>query len=226
MRILLVAATAQEWASVAYAETVRAGVTGHGSITLAGHAVDVLVTGVGMVATAAWCSRALAAAARYDLAINVGVCGAFDRSLSLGGVVHVVSDRLAEMGAEDGESFIPLDDLGLSETGGAPYTRPELINTAPPASAELKALPAVSGITVNTVHGRERTIAEVLERFAPQVESMEGAAFMYACMVAGLPFAQIRGVSNFVERRNRRAWRLSDAIGNVGAAARRIIEAL
>ena len=39
MRILLVAATAQEWASVAYAETVRAGVTGHGSITLAGHAV-------------------------------------------------------------------------------------------------------------------------------------------------------------------------------------------
>ena len=41
------------------------------------HAIDVLTTGVGMVATAAWCSRVLAKQ-DYDLALNVGVCGSFD----------------------------------------------------------------------------------------------------------------------------------------------------
>ena len=61
-----------------------------------------LVSGVGMVATATWCSHALARE-RYDLALNLGVCGSFDRTLPLGTVVHVVTDRLAELGAEDGE---------------------------------------------------------------------------------------------------------------------------
>ena len=61
-----------------------------------------LTTGVGMVATAAWCSQALAQT-RYDLALNFGMCGSFDRALELGTVVHVRSDRIAELGAEDGE---------------------------------------------------------------------------------------------------------------------------
>ena len=38
---------------------------------------------------------------------------------------------------------------------------------------------------------------------------MEGAAFMYACLIAGVPFAQVRAVSNRVERRNRAAWDLA-----------------
>ena len=52
-----------------------------------------LTTGVGMVATAAWCSRVLARGG-YDVALNLGVCGSFDRALAPGSVVHVVTDRL------------------------------------------------------------------------------------------------------------------------------------
>jgi hypothetical protein len=48
-------------------------------------------------------------------------------------------------------------------------------NSAPPPLAALRALPAVNAITVNTVHGNERSIAAVIERFRPEVESMEGA---------------------------------------------------
>jgi futalosine hydrolase len=50
--------------------------------------VDVLVTGIGMVATAVRCARALALTP-YDLALNVGICGSFDRALMPGSVVHV-----------------------------------------------------------------------------------------------------------------------------------------
>ena len=52
---------------------------------------------------------------------------------------------------------------------------------------------------------------------------MEGAAFMYACLVHGLPFAQVRAVSNVVERRNRDAWKLTEAIANLGATALRML---
>ena len=69
------------------------------------HRIELLTTGVGMVATAAWCSRAFAER-RYDLALNLGVCGSFDRALSPGTVVHVIADRISELGAEDGEHLL------------------------------------------------------------------------------------------------------------------------
>ncbi|HUE88698.1 MAG TPA: futalosine hydrolase [Vicinamibacterales bacterium] len=180
-------------------------------------AIDVLVTGVGMVATAARCAQALARS-RYDVAYNFGICGAFDRSIALGAVVHVVSDCVPELGAEDGHRFVPLHELGLAADHGV------LVNEAPPANDVLRALPAVRGITVNTVHGRDESIAAIVERLSPQVESMEGAAFAYACTISGVAYAQVRAVSNIVERRNRGAWRLDLAIRNLHDTARRILD--
>jgi futalosine hydrolase len=189
------------------------------------HDVDVLVTGVGMVATASWLSRVLACE-RYDLVLNLGVCGSFDRTIAPGTVVHVVSDRLAELGAEDGDTFLTIHQLGLLDENEHPFSGGRLVNQSPPANLALNELRTVEGITVNTVHGNERSIARVTERFAPQVESMEGAAFMYACLSHEVPFAQVRAVSNIVERRHRDAWKLSEAIHALSEVAGRIIDHL
>jgi futalosine hydrolase len=178
------------------------------------HEIDVLTTGVGMVATAAWCSRALARAA-YDLALNLGVCGSFDRSLPPWTVVHVTSDWLAELGAEDGERFLTIDELGLGGGPGDLDASSLMVNREPPSFAVLRRLPAVVGITVNTVHGHEASIAATVERLNPQVESMEGAAFMHACLIHEVPFAQLRAVSNMVERRNRETWKMPLAVSSV-----------
>jgi futalosine hydrolase len=207
MRILIVAATEAEVADGARAFQARG---------RSPHDIDILTTGVGMVATAARTSRALAQT-RYDLALNLGVCGSFDRGLEPGRVVHVVSDRIAELGAEDHEAFLTIDELQLP-------AEPAFVNAAPPDNEVLRSLPAVIGITVNTVHGNERSIDAVVRRFAPQVESMEGAAFMCACLISHVPFAQVRAVSNIVEKRNRKAWNMGDAIGNLGRCALAILE--
>jgi futalosine hydrolase len=213
MHLLVVAATESELASL-----VTSPLAG-------GHRADTLITGVGMVATAVQVSRALAHTP-YDLALNVGICGAFDRFLPLGTVVHVTSDRLAELGVEDADVFLPADDVGLvaaddmvfnSGHHGAPELR---------ASATFTGLPHVSGITVNTVHGNDASIAMVANRWHPQVESMEGAAFMAACRAAGVPYAQIRGVSNYVERRNRAAWKMAEAIEALGRTTTAILNEL
>ena len=187
------------------------------------HDVDVLTSGVGMVATAAWCSRACAAE-HYDLAVNIGLCGSFDPALSPGAVVHVTSDRLAELGAEDGDEFLDIHQLQLLGENEFPFEGGLLVNLAPPPLEPLSELRPVAGITVNTVHGQERSIAGVRARYRPDVESMEGAAFMYSCLVAGVPFAQVRAVSNAVERRNRGAWRIDQAIGALGVVAVRLLE--
>ena len=216
MRILIVAATDPEVAPVL--ERMYSTPSGDPCVdtyTHGAHEIAVLITGVGMVATAAWCSRALTQTA-YDLALNFGVCGSFDPFIEPGTVVHVISDRLSELGAEDGTGFLTLDELQLP--GEAVF-----VNLDPPSNPGLEQLPPVIGITVNTVHGDERSIALIVDRFNPQVESMEGAAFMSACLIHKVPFAQVRAVSNLVERRNRESWRIADAIRNLSVAALRII---
>ena len=224
MRILVVTATDAE---VAPLTAALAAVPGRASrlraYTHHAHAVDVLTTGVGMVATATWCSGLLARE-RYDMAVNAGVCGSFRPSLPPGTVVHVVRDRLAELGAEDGEAFLSVHDMQLLGRDEFPFAGGQLVNAAPPANDVLMQLPVVSAITVNTVHGCEASIRRVIERCDPDVESMEGAAFMYACLVHGVPFAQVRAVSNVVERRNRAAWKLQDAVHALATAVLRIVD--
>ena len=180
------------------------------------HSIAVLVTGVGMVATAAHCALALART-RFDVAFNFGVCGSFDPALVPGTVVHITEDRLSELGAEDGDAFLPIEELGLGQSG-------VIVNEAIPQNEALLQLPRVCGITVNTVHGADASIAAVRHRCAPQVESMEGAAFAYACTLAAVPYAQVRAVSNIVERRNRAAWRMDVAIAELNDMALRILD--
>src|SRR5262245_38484275 len=99
MRILVVAATAAEIAPLV--ATLRAG-----------NQIDVLITGVGMVATAARCSQALSRPS-YQLALNFCVCGSYDPDLRPGAVVHVTKDRLSELGAEDDRAFLTIQQLNL-----------------------------------------------------------------------------------------------------------------
>ena len=224
MRILVAVATAAEVAPLAAAAGIDSTSCERLSrARVADHDVDLLVTGVGMVATAFWCGTALARVS-YDLALNVGLCGAFDRSLALGSVVHVLSDRIAELGAEDGDAFLTLQDLGLMRPDDPPFRDGAVINHTPPSIASLQRLPTARGITVNTVHGRDASIADAARRFAPHVESMEGAAFMYACAIGAVPYAQVRAVSNVVERRNRAAWQIGPAVAALSAAALEILE--
>jgi futalosine hydrolase len=224
VRILIVSATEAEVTDIV--DAIRPGAGGearHRAGHIAAHEVDVLVTGVGMMATACWCGRTLARG-HYELALNLGLCGTFDRALPLGTVVHVVSDRLSELGAEDGHRFLTVQELGLADPDEPPFIAGAIVNVNRPQNRALEHLPQVSGITVNTVHGSDSTIEAVTRRLRPQVESMEGAAFMYSCAVAGVPYAQVRAISNLVERRNRAAWQTGPAIAALGAAALAILE--
>lgn len=217
MRLLLVTATEPEIAPLLDAMTLQPDIGRQlKSYHYKGQIVDILITGVGMVATAAWTSRALSLE-KYDAAINAGICGSFDRSIALGEVVRVQTDFMPELGAEDNDKFITIHELNLLGGDDFPYDAGVLHGSNSDVFTSLLGLAAVSGITVNKVHGNENSIAQVVSRCSMQVESMEGAAFYYACAVAGVPALQVRAVSNYVEKRNRDAWKIGEAVKNLNA---------
>jgi futalosine hydrolase len=77
------------------------------------------------------------------------------------------------------------------------------------------------------VHGAEASIQKIRDKYPEiQVESMEGAAFFYACLAAGVPFAEIRSISNRVEPRNRDAWDLPLAIRNLNGVLVGMLEVM
>lgn len=176
--------------------------------------VDVLITGVGMVPTAVLTSIVLSKY-RYDAVINIGICGSFNRDIPIGNVLNITSDFLPETGAEDGEHFLSIIDLKLLDQDDFPFTGGKLINDSVFDSPLIKELRVVSGVTVNTVHGNSQKIKAFLKRHSADVESMEGAAFMYACKMLKSRYIQIRSVSNYIEDRDVTKWDIPLAVHNL-----------
>ncbi len=179
---------------------------------------SVLITGAGMVPTAFALGKHLPHNV-YNLVINLGIAGSFDRTIQLGDVLEINQDTFAELGAEDDTRFINIEQLGF----GASIFNPtgSLDHFTKKAN-----LAKASAITVNTVHGNEGTIAEVSSRIKPQLESMEGAAFFYACRELKVPCVQIRAVSNYVEKRNRDNWQIGLAVKNLNTFALDLLKEL
>jgi futalosine hydrolase len=182
-----------------------------------GHELTMMLTGVGMVATAYHCGKVING--EYDLAINAGICGSFNRNLELGQVVNIYEDNFSELGAEDGEDFLDLEALKLPGVSTVSNKREQFDNRV------VHELPRVTGISVNTTHGKQESIDKVFSRFHPYVESMEGAAFMFACELEQIPYLQIRAISNYVERRNKSVWDVPLAIENLNIKLLEILNA-
>ncbi|MFM6954352.1 MAG: futalosine hydrolase [Sphingobacteriaceae bacterium] len=212
MKILLVAATSAEIAPLltkylAGPET--------SSFSLGAHQVNVLITGVGMVSTAFSLGQELAQNS-YDLAINGGIAGSFDRHIPLGKVLHITDDTLAELGAEEEQGFISIDALGF----GSQHT--QAIAPATPLPF-LGGVQKATAITVNKAHGTSASITAIAKTHPVQVESMEGAAFFYACAQVKLPSIQLRAISNWIEPRNRDAWNIPLAIANLNQTLEQLL---
>jgi len=176
--------------------------------------VDILIPGIGMTATAYHVGRQLVRSS-YDLAINSGICGSFNTSLQIGEVVEIVEENFCEMGAENNDQFLTLFELGLIDPDDPPYKAGKLLNPTNSKNPVFSRLKKVKGTTSNTIHGNAETILKIKEFFQPEVESMEGAAFFYSCLTAGIPFHQVRSVSNYVKERDKSKWNVTLALKNL-----------
>jgi futalosine hydrolase len=176
--------------------------------------VDVLITGVGIVPTAARTAMALGVY-KYDAVINAGICGSFNHKIALGKVLNIITDCLPEAGVEDGEHFLSIIDLKLLDQDEFPFSAGKLVNDSVFDSVLIDGLDKVTAVTVNTAHGNAASIKAFLAMHHADVESMEGAAFIYSCKIHNVKHIQIRSVSNYIEDRDVSKWNIPLAVQNL-----------
>jgi futalosine hydrolase len=145
--------------------------------------------------------------------ISAGIAGGFPGRAPVGATVIGARSIAADLGAESPDGFLPIEELGFG-TSVRPAD-PLLLKGLTAALPE-----AIVGdvLTLATVTGTAAT-AEALSRRFPRAvaEAMEG--FGVAVAAAGLPFAELRAISNPIGPRDRAAWRLKDAFAALSTAS-------
>ena len=186
--------------------------------------IDVLICGVGAVATAFQLTRILSTN-RYDLVLQAGIGGAFDRNITIGEVVWVISERFGQLGAEDDTDFLDVFELGFQQYNQPPFIGGVMISSIP-TNLLLLELKEVAAITVETTHGNAAHIQRITEKYHPQLESMEGAAAFYVCQQMHTNCIQLRAVSNYVEKRNKANWNIPLAVTSLNTTLIKVINVL
>lgn len=204
MQILVIAATELEIAPFLVQEPV------------AGY----LVTGVGCPASVYHLTKRLQQI-DYDLVIQAGIAGAFSQELLLGEVVLVRQDHFADIGISEKGKFHTVFEKGLADSNEHPFVNEWLEN--PNTLLDQFPYKKVKAVTVNTVTDDEAKIRQLARKFAPAIESMEGAALHYVCLQENIPFMQLRSISNYIGERDKTKWKMKDAIDNLNTALLAVI---
>lgn len=226
MKILIVTATLAEIRSLVERNTPETVIPAHlfrfrmGSLD-----VHLLVTGVGMVSTAFFLGKQLSSD-DYDLAFNAGICGTYDQAIPLGTVMHITQERLPEEGVVEEGVFRSFFDLGLIPANQAPFEEGILVNRLAPELPALVKLKQGSGNTIHTLLTNSGSIERLLKVSPADVESMEGAAFLFGCLNEKLPCAALRAVSNVVGERDKAKWDIPLALKNLDQTLTEILEEL
>jgi len=171
-----------------------------------------VITGVGSMLTSLAISR-ISNLQEADLLINAGVAGSYSRELNIGDVVEVVEDRFGDLGVEEADgSFTDIFEMELMNGDQFPFEKGVIKNEAQTNYQK------VSGITVNKVHGTESSIQKISKKYNAEIETMEGAAFLYTSKIMDIKCIQIRAISNYVEPRNKDNWNIQLAIDSLNKA--------
>ncbi|GAA0523732.1 hypothetical protein GCM10009415_01150 [Chitinophaga japonensis] len=158
-----------------------------------------------------------------DIALQAGIAGSFRHDWPLGQVVTVGREQLGDLGVDDAGTFKDLFDTGLWTAGTPPFEGTGLVNTFSGLPL-VPVMPVAAGVSVNTVSGSLPLIARLREKYAPDIESMEGAAFHYACLQEQVPFLQLRSISNYVEVRDKSKWNIPLAVETLNSALIKYVE--
>jgi futalosine hydrolase len=196
---------------------------------------NVVVTGIGAVNTAHALTQHLAGRTTPSLVMQTGVAGAYvPADVPVGSVLLADTEIYGDLGVLTPHGWCPMEEIGIPLVE-ATLSNPARFNYFPLDAGLVARAAAAAGdliartgkfLTVSQVTG-VRAVGDVLyERFGALCESMEGAAAAHVCAMHGVPFLEVRGVSNLVEDRDRGKWRLVEAANAAQNAVMKILENL
>ncbi|HEY1870449.1 MAG TPA: futalosine hydrolase [Chitinophagaceae bacterium] len=213
MNILLAAATAKE--ITPFFEYYRN--------TKKNQDVDILITGVGLTPATYHLLKQINLK-RPNVIVQAGVAGCFDKKLAMGTVVAVKKETIADQSVIESKKLKTMFDLGLISHDQFPFKKGWLENNSE-LLKKIK-LKKVNAISVNEVTTTSEKVKLYNSSFKPVVESMEGAALHYTCLMEKIPFVQLRSISNYITERDKTKWDMKTAIINLNEELIHLVETI
>ena len=184
-----------------------------------------VVLGVGLLEFATNLSLLLSrfsAEGPFTHVVLAGICGAYPgRSLSIGDVVRVDSERIGDLGVAERDGSFTSWHKVCNAASSQDLNNPVQVYESSPlrgVPAWLSNLKSVAGLSVNCCTGTAAMASERVQNFDVDVESMEGAACFSVCHAFGMPCFEVRAVSNLATTRDKSTWRIADALAALRAA--------
>ncbi|WP_319583191.1 futalosine hydrolase [uncultured Pseudodesulfovibrio sp.] len=187
------------------------------------------VTGVGLLNTALCAGQWLGrpeADGTVDGVVNLGIAGAYD-------LVETPMCSTCFAWQETWPEYGLLDELGAADPKGLGFAQAEAgggkiwnrLKLSPVRDADAMGLSLggswlrATGVTVSGVTGTPERAGWLKIACNGQMENMEGFAAAYAATLRGLPFLEVRTISNVVGSREPGDWNLKGALRSLHDAA-------
>ncbi len=174
------------------------------------HNISFFTSGVGSLLTAVNLMKCLYYS-QFNLIVQAGIAGCYNNDEPLLQTVVIKNEVLGDLGVEEDNVFKNVFELNLASKDASPFLNGRLINPNLDKYNLLK-LKEVNAITVNEITTRNKRINDLVRKYEPFSESMEGAALHAVCLVLKIPFIQIRTTSNYVGERNKQQWKMKESI--------------
>lgn len=196
---------------------------------------DLAITGVGAVNTAHVLTQYLAMNRAPSLVIQTGIAGAYvPAGIEVGSVLLADTEIYGDLGVLTPAGWRPMEEIGIPLVD-ASGSRAARFNYFPLDAALVARASKAAGtmvartgkfLTLSQVTGVRRLGDELYARFDALCESMEGAAAAHVCALHDVPFLEVRGVSNLVEDRDRKSWKIKEAAEAAQQVVLRLLDAL
>ncbi len=175
--------------------------------------IQMLTAGVGPVDSAVTLAKYLATSeASFQGVINFGVCGSY-----VGTGLRLLDICLARKEVFGDLGICFENDIGSFESSEMEVQVAFDLRTPFTEQAEIilqrNKTKYIAGnfVTVNCVSGTAKRGNYLRDKYQALCENMEGAALASVCQRFGVPFVELRCVSNLVEDRDLSRWQLSEA---------------
>ena len=202
--------------------------------TIGAERIILCISGMGKV-NAAHASTLMLTRFDPEALVVFGIGGAYPSSGARIGDIAIATEEIA------GDEGV-LTREGFKDTGyiGIPLLKTAKSEVTYPASEPLvhRSVQSISAlrkpgqgeihvgsfVTLSTCTGTTARAKELEERYHGLCENMEGAAVAQVAALHGIPWLEVRGISNIVEDRDLKKWDIPKAAGAAQQAVQHILE--
>jgi futalosine hydrolase len=177
--------------------------------------------GIGKVNTAAGLALAIERL-KPTAVMQFGIGGAYVNSFaSIGMVMAATHDVHIDSGVRTADGWQDMEKVGfalLEKNNQRYYNLFPTDKTLTQLFVDALNIPTGIFATSETITGTFDESTAIQKQFDVSVESMEGAAAAQVCLALGVPFAEVRSVSNIVGERDKKHWDIAKAVKRVNDA--------